>query len=167
MSREAPLPQAVARKRLGVFAEVPEGVRPLSGDESCPRERNIFRGSQWKIFLHHTCEFGKISVVGLWSLSSAHWNVPALEGCLFWRAAPSCGRAFAAESRGPWAVNPTCTHTAEGRLHSTTAPGLRFCSVRERSAQVFWRNARRKEAPPLHITSQHPMTQHRGRRRKV
>ncbi len=138
--------ESIRKRRSASFAGA---AMPHSTSQGGPSRLDVFR--HWrKIFLHHTCESGKTSIVGLWSLSSAHWNVPALECCLFWPAAPSCGRAFAAESRGPWAVDPTCTHTAEGRLYSTAASGLRWRPVRGcEQAGILASTKDRKKIPPI------------------
>lgn len=53
----------------------------------------------------------------------------------FTQAASSSGRAYAAESRGPEAVYPACTHAAKGRVQHRCCSKKRWSSVRRRGAQ--------------------------------
>lgn len=53
----------------------------------------------------------------------------------FTATAPSSGYAFAADSRGPEAVYPACTHAAKGRVQQRCCSEERWSSVRRPAAQ--------------------------------
>ncbi len=61
-------------------------------------------------------------------------NACMLLDTAFTQTASSSGRAYAAESRGPEAVYPACTHAAKGRVQHRCCSAERWGSVRRRAA---------------------------------